>query len=566
MSNQNVKSSKPSLDKCPCKKSDQQSWMLDCTSCKQGWHSACANIKGKNITKSFILALEDWLCPWCFECPAPKPSAHPASKREQTLFATAISDAIVTNVTDSVNNVTESIMSTIDNKLKSIVDNSLETTLNKLVHLELDRLQKFKDEVIELKEKCDTCDEPSPHLNLNVDNPTDHIKDYKENFINSDTKNEICNFLNQQTFFNLKGRSVISFGEKYTYNGSGPPGSHHKAIPNVLHKVMQSIESNFKGSEINSCLVNKYTGKSSFLPKHSDDESTIQPGSHIFTVSIGASCTLTFQDSFNGTERAVPVSDCSLYSMSQSSQCFWTHRIDKNDISEGEDVEDTIRYSLTFRFVGDRFKNSTIILGDSNTKHLKFGTGAGNFGYHLPGKRVETFHIKDIDPVSCIGFQNIVIHVGINDLLDRSPGRTKDDLPPTDIQGHLAHFASKIEAIQQLCPGASIIISPLLPTKLGHINQRVVNFNMSLYDYIVRANTKLRFLDFHCFLDNEGKLDSGLGLYNQPRDNVHLGKLGIRLLAKLFRENILIRGRIDGRLYSSVLHDDNAAYPHFALS
>ena len=125
---------------CPCKKSDKNSWMLLCTSCKQEWHTACVNIKGKSVTKAFIVALEDWLCPWCFQCPAPKPNSHATFKSDQTLLATAISDTVVTNVTDSV-------LDTIDNKLQSFVNESLEGVLSKVVGIELKKLERFKEEV-----------------------------------------------------------------------------------------------------------------------------------------------------------------------------------------------------------------------------------------------------------------------------------------------------------------------------------------------------------------------------------------------------------------------------------
>ena len=99
--------------------------------------------------------------------------------------------------------------------------------------------------------------------------------------------------------------------------------------------------------------------------------------------------------------------------MSKSSQHYWTHQMEEIDLGE------TVRINVTFRSVGDNFKNSTVILGDSNTKHLKLSTGErgekGTFGYSMPGKRVETFHIRDIDPHKCIGYQNIVIHCGINE-------------------------------------------------------------------------------------------------------------------------------------------------------
>ena len=76
-------------------------------------------------------------------------------------------------------------------------------------------------------------------------------------------------------------------------------------------------------------------------------------------------------------------------------------------------LTNTSRYSITFRSVGKNFKNSTIIIGDSNTKHLKFSTGKhrekGTFGYNMPGERVETFHISQIDERErkCLGYQNI---------------------------------------------------------------------------------------------------------------------------------------------------------------
>ena len=51
------------------------------------------------------------------------------------------------------------------------------------------------------------------------------------------------------------------------------------------------------------------------------------------------------------------------------------------------DLGETVRISVTVRSVGDNFNNSSVILGDSNTKHLKFSTGErvekGTFVYTL---------------------------------------------------------------------------------------------------------------------------------------------------------------------------------------
>ena len=83
---------------------------------------------------------------------------------------TNISDSSINFVdTDSIKNLTESITSTIDDKLKSIVDNSLSETLTKIIGRELEKLQKFKDELHILKRQADAHGDPTP-LNNNNNN------------------------------------------------------------------------------------------------------------------------------------------------------------------------------------------------------------------------------------------------------------------------------------------------------------------------------------------------------------------------------------------------------------
>ena len=103
--------------------------------------------------------------------------------------------------------------------------------------------------------------------------------------------------------------------------------------------------------------------------------------------------------------------------MSQESQFYWTHQIPKDG---SNDANTFLRFSITFRTVGANYINSTVILGDSNTKHLKSSEGkskdVGKFGYVLPGKRVETFHPRDIEPKQLLGYRNAIIHCGSNDV------------------------------------------------------------------------------------------------------------------------------------------------------
>ena len=53
-------------------------------------------------------------------------------------------------------------------------------------------------------------------------------------------------------------------------------------------------------------------------------------------------------------------------------------------------------------------KCSLLVLGDSNTKYVKFP----NINYH----RVPTYLIEDINPSLCIGHAKVWLHVGINNL------------------------------------------------------------------------------------------------------------------------------------------------------
>ena len=34
----------------------------------------------------------------------------------------------------------------------------------------------------------------------------------------------------------------------------------------------------------------------------------------------------------------------------------------------------------------------------------------------MPGKRVEAFTIKELDPIKCVGYNNVVVHCGVNDI------------------------------------------------------------------------------------------------------------------------------------------------------
>ena len=248
--------------------------------------------------------------------------------------------------------------------------------------------------------------------------------------------------------------------------------------------------------------------------------------------------------------------DKSLYIMSKASQNTWSHRIEP----DGSIGEDCIRYSLTFRSVGQSFKNSTVLLGDSNSKYLRFGSDKGTFGEKMPGKRVETYHIGDIDPSVCMGYRNVIILAGINDLTGTSKGRKSTDPAPDNIKAYFNRLTLKLEQIQALCPSSNIYLSPILPTKSMLFNNRAMKMNDRLLTYTTKINPRIRLLGFGDFVGRDGLLMREYGSFKNPGDPLHLGQTGIRKLAQIYID-VIFRPKVDGRSYSSALSGDYVSPP-----
>ena len=356
---------------------------------------------------------------------------------------------------------------------------------------------------------------------------------------------------NDSKFVELNGRSVLSYGEPYSYNGS-PKDSTKDAtpMPEIIDKLISKINDEFENSCINSCLINKYVGAESFLPEHADKEQTIKTNSLIFTIYLGEMRDVIFRDSWSSNTEHLSTTSRSLYTISQPSQGFWTHRIDACESLS----ENSTRYSITLRSVDRKYVNSTIILGDSNTKFLTFGDKRRAFGGKIHGQRVEALTIQDIDPEVCIGYQNVVVHVGVNNLKStRIPGFY--DTEDINVRDVFMSFKHKINTIRVLCPKSKIIISPILPTKIAWLNKRAKEFNMYLFDEIcVPQMGQLQTLDFDVFLDKFGFLSDTYGSFKNKADKIHLGRQGIRRLALSIRNEVL-SARSDSKSYAGAVND-----------
>ena len=401
------------------------------------------------------------------------------------------------------------------------------------------------------------------------------VSDLISGFITENEAEKLTQYLGSCSFKSEKSHTVISYGMPYDYTGA-KSATHVPPMPEELKPILDKI--NELQSEIyhnkypehskmrspppapviNSCLINRYDGPNSYLPKHSDKEVTIHPESSIFTLSLGQSCAIKFMDEQSHDETSYLCTDRSLYHMTRRSQEVFSHCIEKGSVAD-------VRYSLTFRSVDWRNKNSTCLVGDSNTGQLCFGScKRSSFGELMPGQRFWAPKIKDIDPKNCMGYSNVVIMCGINDV--KSP----DVQCEQRVAELYCNLKSKIKQIRKISPKSHVFVCRLLPTKDVILNKKVVTFNRLIYSDLLRTCSGVQCVHgFEKFADHRellaGELSRTFDRGGFP-DMLHLNKYGVRILASLIKRSIFLRihggidkrqhtRRTDGRQYSDVLRD-----------
>lgn len=296
---------------------------------------------------------------------------------------------------------------------------------------------------------------------------------------------------------------------------------------------------------LNSCLITRYKDGGSHIPKHSDNESAIDPESVIVTASFGAERKIKFMCARNNEEKTLNLKDNSVFVMTRESQDHWQHEIAPTPEDERvESPSNGMRYSFTFRHISPHFMNSTVLIGDSNTKYVKFGNDDRSLGKWMPGKSIRAYKIEDIPSAHEIGpYRNIIIHTGINNLTD--------DLHRASNGSLIRQLKAKCSGIHGTYPNARIFISLLLPTKSRMVNSRVNQLNGAILD-MVFGQKNMFIIDNSILSDGNGCLPSKYGRfigYDTPNANdiVHLGKVGIRLFCKNLKKVVLNRGRSQER-------------------
>ena len=174
-------------------------------------------------------------------------------------------------------------------------------------------------------------------------------------------------------------------------------------------------------------------------------------------------------------------------------------------------------------------KKSLLILGDSNTRHVKF--------HNISVTRIPTFTIEAVDPYKCKGYAKIWIHVGINSL--------KKCNTPYDVEKCFQMFMKKIELIQKISPASKLIVSPILPTGVPILNAKAVHFNIRLFSVPRQWLT----LNFSAFADYNNALSRQFRCFRNKRDTIHLGYRGISTLTDMVARQLYI---VDGRSYARV--------------
>ncbi|KAL5264608.1 hypothetical protein ACHWQZ_G005631 [Mnemiopsis leidyi] len=615
------------LSKCPCDRS-LSSWKIDCSRCHQYWHSECVTLDG--LEEKEINKLLNWLCPFCYTAPVATTDVVDSSscltcRNTRTLrdanHALEVS-AAAANIKRSADNENiagnmsmlsnETSIKCIEAELKQMHE-SCQTDIRKLVHevtelkseltklssapmqapppshsaiLEHDAFLKSVSDKLDaiIKASHDTPDPCHPPEATSLPEP-DHLAEIEHHqvpysdsiaeFITRDEAQRLINYLDSCSYKNENGHSVASFGESYTYTGS-KSSSNVPPIPDQLKPLFEKVQSiqteMFSSSDqnsdqnaplINSCLINKYEGADSYLPRHSDSEVTIHPESSIFTVSLGQLCDLKFIERKSGSESVLPCPDRSLYHMTRRSQEVFDHMIERGSIKSG------VRYSLTFRCVSWTNKNSTCLLGDSNTGLLRFGDDSrGTFGKLMPGRKFWSPRIEDINPVSCMGHANVVLLCGINDI------KQPDVANKNDVAGCYYKLKLKINQIKCLSPSTkAVFVCRLLPTKEPQLNLKVDSFNRLIFFDLVPSCKNVVYVEgFEKFAHNHvlaDELSKQFDRHGRP-DMLHLNRSGARVLAGLIKHSIFLRlnggvdkrkhrSNVNGRLYRSVASDPPAS-------
>ena len=145
------------------------------------------------------------------------------------------------------------------------------------------------------------------------------------------------------------GRYAKLFGDiPYSYSNTTHSATKFSENP-FISDMFKFVTKKFPSFELNSCLMNFYPDRKSYMPDHSDDEYHIDPESFIVTISLGSERTMYFKRKHSKTLiSSINLSDGMIMIFSKNSQDIYTHGIPPNYNTRV--INDYIpRVSATFR-------------------------------------------------------------------------------------------------------------------------------------------------------------------------------------------------------------------------
>ena len=137
--------------------------------------------------------------------------------------------------------------------------------------------------------------------------------------------------------------------------------------------------------------------------------------------------------------------------------------------------------------------------------------------------------MRDINPEKCVGYQNIFLHCGTNDL------RCTEISSDSQIFQLVDQLKDKLTSVKQLCPKANIFVVPVLPSRISAMNRNIMMYNQLVAKMLAKNFPSISFRGVYSFLDNHGLLKSKLTRNN---DTIHLGPRGISLYVSLMKLHV----------------------------
>ena len=153
-------------------------------------------------------------------------------------------------------------------------------------------------------------------------NLANHIEQLHDDFLPAGLRTFVVEYLQTCDLFAATGnRMLAQFGHPYKYmNGYG--NKKLSEIPGPINSVINILQEKFsleKNLRPNSIVIEKYHGINERQPLQSYNEPTIARDSHIYTLSLGDSCTISFLDKCTGNVSEICISDNSIFNMSVKS-------------------------------------------------------------------------------------------------------------------------------------------------------------------------------------------------------------------------------------------------------